>query len=194
MASVLCTGVYASLRKVILEGAGHVVITAPDESTLLRACRFHKFDVAIVGHRGSPGVKKQWLAVIRKYCPAAKVLEVYVADQKISLPEADDWLETPVTNHLSDRVSELAARKSLAADERDLLDYDDGSKSSRKWDRFSLFRFPTLPTSMISGSVLKSLRIVLSPRPRSRTMPSLREIWLRHCRRVAFRESFHGTR
>jgi len=69
MASVLCTGVYASLRKVILEGAGHVVITAPDESTLLRACRFHKFDVAIVGHRGSPGVKKQWLAVIRKYCP-----------------------------------------------------------------------------------------------------------------------------
>ena len=113
------------MRKVILEGAGHVVITAPDEPTLLTACRLHKFDVAIVGHRGSTSVKKQWLALIRQYCPAAKVLEVYVADEKISLPEADDWLETPVTNQLSDRVSELAARKSLAADDRNFVDFDD---------------------------------------------------------------------
>ena len=114
MALVLCTGVYATLRKVILEGGGHVVITAPDESTRLRACRFHSFDVAIVGHQGSPIVKKEWLAVIRKYCPAAKVLEIYVAQEKASLPDADDWLETPVTNYLAHRVSELAEKKSIA--------------------------------------------------------------------------------
>src|SRR5262249_16409809 len=108
VARVLCTGVYASLRKVILEGGGHVVIAAPDESTLLTACRFHSFDVAILGHQGSPTDKKEWLTVIRKYCPAAKVLEIYVARENISLPDADDWLETPVTNYLSDRVADLA--------------------------------------------------------------------------------------
>src|SRR5262249_5931786 len=111
MARVLCTGIYASLRKIILESGGHVVITAPDESTLLAACRFHSFDVAIVGHQGSAGDKKEWLTVIRKYCPAAKVLEIYVAHENVSLPDADDWLETPVTNYLSDRVSELAAKQ-----------------------------------------------------------------------------------
>ena len=110
MARVLCTGFYASLRRVILEAAGHVVITASDEPALLKACRSHTFDVAIVGHRGSPTVKKKWLELIRKYRPAAKVLEVYVAHENISLPDADDWLETPVTNYLSERVSDLAAR------------------------------------------------------------------------------------
>jgi len=110
MARVLCTGFYASLRRVILEAAGHVVITASDEATLRKACRFHTFDVAIVGHRGSPTLKKQWLKLIRKYRPAAKVLEVYAAQESISLPDADDWLETPVTGHLSERVSELAAK------------------------------------------------------------------------------------
>jgi hypothetical protein len=110
MARVLCTGFYASLRRLILEAAGHVVITASDEATLLKACRLHTFDVAIVGHQGSSAVKKQWLGLIRKYRPAAKVLEVYVAHENISLPDADDWLETPITSHLSERVSELAGR------------------------------------------------------------------------------------
>jgi len=110
MARVLSTGFYASLRKVILEGAGHVVVAAADESALLAACRLHEFDVAIVGHHGSQSVKKQWLRLIRKYCPAALVLEVYVPRENISLPDADDWLETPVTSYLSERVSDLAAR------------------------------------------------------------------------------------
>ena len=113
MARVLCTGVYASLRKVILEGGGHVVIAAPDKSTLLTACRFHSFDVAIVGQQGSSTDKKESLKVIRKYCPAAKVLEIYVAHENVSLPDADDWLETPVTNYLSERVSDLA-KKTIA--------------------------------------------------------------------------------
>ena len=41
------------------------------------------------------------------------MLEIYVAHENVSLPDADDWLETPVTNYLSERVSELAEKKAI---------------------------------------------------------------------------------
>ena len=62
MALVLCTGVDPSVvhtRQLILERAGHVVVTALDEASLITACEQNKFEVAVVGQTVSAKIKRR---------------------------------------------------------------------------------------------------------------------------------------
>lgn len=115
MALVLCTGVHTTLvhtRKLILERADHTVVTALDQSSLEAACRQHNFDVVVICQSGSPALKREWLGVVRKHRPSAKVLEVYTRATGTVLPEADSWLEAPTApDALADRLSMLTGEK-----------------------------------------------------------------------------------
>src|SRR5262249_51999983 len=62
MALVLCTGVDPSVvhpRQLILERAGHVVVSALDEASLIAACGQNKFEVAVVGQTVSAKIKRR---------------------------------------------------------------------------------------------------------------------------------------
>ena len=113
MALVLCTGVDPVLletRKLILERAGHKVITAADDSSVVTACRQNIFDVAVIGQAVSPKTKRQIMTLIRTHCASAKVLELYRFSMGKTLENADSWLEVPadVPQDLADRVTALA--------------------------------------------------------------------------------------
>jgi hypothetical protein len=116
MALVLCTGVDKSLlntRKLILEAAGHTVITVTDELSLLAVCKKHSFDVAVVGQSTGPRMKRRIAALIREHCHDAKVLELYEPHMGYVVEDADSRLPTPVDvpKDLADRVDELATGK-----------------------------------------------------------------------------------
>ena len=99
MALVLCTGVDKGLlqsRRFILERAGHSVVTAMDEKTLLAACASHSFHVAVIGQSTGPGTKRRIAALVRQHCPDVKVLELYDPRAGRLVEDADSWLETPV--------------------------------------------------------------------------------------------------
>ena len=98
-------------RKLILQAAGHTVTTAQSDSEIAAACREFQFDVVVIGQSTQSSLKRGWFAVIRKHCPSAKILEVYVpSDGGIALPNADEWLESPVVpRELAERVKALAA-------------------------------------------------------------------------------------
>jgi hypothetical protein len=114
MALVLCTGVDPSVvrtRQLILERAGHVVIPALDEPSLIAACRQNKFEVAVIGQTTSAKIKRRIAGLIRECCQDAKVLELYTVSSGKVLEDADSWLEV-----LADVPQELAARvEALAA-------------------------------------------------------------------------------
>jgi CheY-like chemotaxis protein len=115
MALVLCTGADRSLvetRKLLLEDAGHKVVTAVDESALKKVCEQHAFDVAVIGQTVSAAEKLRIFSIIRQLRPSAKVLELYQIYSRKTLPTADDWLEVPVDVplELADRVTALAAK------------------------------------------------------------------------------------
>ena len=115
MALVLCTGVDLSLvhtRQLILERAGHTVVSALDEPSLLAACERNKFDVAVVGQTVSAKVKRRIARVVRENCPNAKLLELYALSTGKVLEDADAWLEVlaDVPQELVTRVDALAAR------------------------------------------------------------------------------------
>jgi PleD family two-component response regulator len=94
----------------ILERAGHVVVTASSESEALKACQENAFDVVILGQTVSPGLKRRTLATVREICSSAKVLELYNIATGKTLSDADEWLEVPtdVPPRLAERVTELA--------------------------------------------------------------------------------------
>ena len=115
MSLVLCTGVDPVLmetRKLILERAGHTVITAMGERELAAACENHRFNVAVIGQVITLKMKKVLAALIRKQCPSAKILELYPLYQGKVLEDADAWLEVPIDipNDLAQRVNELARK------------------------------------------------------------------------------------
>jgi hypothetical protein len=114
MATVLCTGVQPALmqtRKLILEIAGHNVITAQSDAEIMAACREFRFDVAVIGQARDAKVKQKWLSLVRKHCPWAKVLEVYMTSAGIALNDADEWLESPVVpSRLAECVAALATK------------------------------------------------------------------------------------
>ena len=113
MALVLCTGVDPSVvqtRQLILEHAGHVVISALDEPSLIAACRQNKFEVAVVGQTASAKVKRRTASLIRECCHDAKLLELYTVSSGKVLEDADSWLEV-----LADVPQELAARVEVLA-------------------------------------------------------------------------------
>ncbi|MGZ4821684.1 MAG: hypothetical protein ACXVZM_08775, partial [Terriglobales bacterium] len=99
-------------RKLILERAGHRVITVSSGDQAREACRKNSFDVVIVGQTGSDSLKQQIRAAVRQNCPSAKVLELYTFATGRAVADADDWLEVPtdVPPQLAERVTELANR------------------------------------------------------------------------------------
>jgi hypothetical protein len=115
VALVLCTGVDPSVvrtRQLILERAGHVVVPALDEASLINACQQNKFDVAVVGQTVSPKIKRRIAGLIRERCREAKILELYTISSGRVLDHADSWLEVlaDVPQELAARVEALAAR------------------------------------------------------------------------------------
>src|SRR5438132_5161135 len=75
MALVLCTGVDPVLmktRQLILQQAGHEVVTAIDEDAVKTACQQRMFDVAVIGQAASASKKRAIVALIRKHCASAK--------------------------------------------------------------------------------------------------------------------------
>ncbi|HEY6972550.1 MAG TPA: response regulator [Candidatus Angelobacter sp.] len=113
MALVLCTGVDPVLvktRKLVLEKAGHRVVTAEDGAAVIKACQRDKFEVAVIGQAGSRQLKRDIMSQIRQHCPTAKVLELYRYSMGRALEDADAWLEVPtdVPQELAERVSALA--------------------------------------------------------------------------------------
>ena len=117
MALVLCTGVDKALlqsRQLILERAGHTVLSATDEKALITICQKHSFDVAVIGQSVSPNMKQHIASLIKQHCPEAKILELYPLYAGKALPDADSWLSVPVDvpKDLADLVNELAQGKS----------------------------------------------------------------------------------
>ena len=113
MALVLCTGVDKAVletRKLILQAAGHSVVTAMDEISLLDACNKNSFDIAVIGQMISRKMKHRVAALIKQQCPDAKILELYPPYTGKILDYADSWLLVPadIPEHLTDRVNELA--------------------------------------------------------------------------------------
>ena len=107
MALVLCTGVdhaVVTTRKLILQNAGHKVITAMDESSVKTVCQQHSFDVAVIGQTASAKTKRQVMALIRQHCPSAKILELYRFSTGRILVDADSqsaslhWLRSRRSN------------------------------------------------------------------------------------------------
>lgn len=114
MALVLCTGVDPVLiktRQLILQMAGHNVVTAIEEAAVIAACQKNAFEVAVIGQAISTKVKRRIMALIRKHSPTAKVLELYRFSMGKVLDDADAWLEVPadIPQELAERVTELAA-------------------------------------------------------------------------------------
>jgi CheY-like chemotaxis protein len=113
MATVLCTGaerVLIETRTLILRQAGHTVVPATGESELIAACAENKFDVAVIGQAISDVEKLRVFSLVRRHCPAAKVLELYAPYKRKVLTEADGWLEVPaqVPTDLAVHVERLA--------------------------------------------------------------------------------------
>jgi DNA-binding NarL/FixJ family response regulator len=113
MSLVLNTGVYPPLietRRLILEQAGHTVITAVEDQEIVKACRRYKFDVAVIGQSVPPKVKRHFLNLIRRECTTAKILELISPDIEQALKTADSWLElsSQAPFALANRVNELA--------------------------------------------------------------------------------------
>lgn len=113
MALVLCTGEDRTLvetRKLIVERAGHEVVTALNETAVESACANHAFEVVVIGQAISRQNKRRIFDAVRKHCPAAKVLELCRHFEGKSLPDADGWLAVPaeVPAELGEKVSALA--------------------------------------------------------------------------------------
>jgi len=123
MALVLCTGIDFALtetRKLILEKAGHTVITAMDDKEMMAACRANAFDIAVIGQIKASNIKRHFFEMLRYNCCSAQILELFTADAGPVLAEADSWLEVPANspNDLANKVFELANRKEKKVPDR----------------------------------------------------------------------------
>jgi hypothetical protein len=112
VALVLCTGfdpVLMETRRLILEKAGHRVISATTERELEKACTEHGCDVAVIGQTLSRNVKLRILLLLRDLCPSAAVLELHPQYADRALENADGWLAMPTDSprELADAVNSL---------------------------------------------------------------------------------------
>ena len=113
MALVLCTGADPTLmktRKLILERAGHRVVSARDAQEVTAACNCNRVEVAVIGQSSPPEMKRLVASLVHQYCPSAKILELLPPYQSRTLEDADSWLEVPtsIPKELADEVSRLA--------------------------------------------------------------------------------------
>ncbi|MBZ5489458.1 MAG: hypothetical protein LAO76_00830 [Acidobacteriia bacterium] len=116
MALVLCTGpdpVLLETRRLILQQAGHTVVSALNIEQVILACKQHVFDVAVIGQSVSPESKKVIASTVRRNCPSAKILELHQAHHGRTLADADSWLEVPadVPQQLAERIAEMGIKK-----------------------------------------------------------------------------------
>lgn len=116
MALVLCAGVEGSVletRKLLLEAAGHIVVTAMDEMSLVDACGKNAFDVAVIGQMISPNMKGHVASLVKRHRPEIKLLELYAPHTGRTLEWADSWLMVPPDSprELVDEVDELAGKE-----------------------------------------------------------------------------------
>jgi hypothetical protein len=116
MALVLCTGADATVletRRLILEAAGHTVVSVMAEIALVDVCQKHSFDIAVVGQSLSPKVKLHIALLVKHHCPGAKILELYAPYRGKALDDADCWLEVPTDapTDLADCVDGLARKE-----------------------------------------------------------------------------------
>ena len=116
MAVVLCIGSdhkLAQTRQLILEHAGHQVVTAFTTLEVQAACARQQFDVAVIG-QGIPNRERIRIwNLLQTECPSARVLELYRPSTGKMLDAADDWMEVPiqVPEELAHRVTVLATRR-----------------------------------------------------------------------------------
>jgi DNA-binding NarL/FixJ family response regulator len=113
MSLVLNTGVYPPLletRRLVLEHAGHIVITRAQDGEIVKACRNYEFDVVVIGQSAPAPVKRRIFRLVRRHCQSAKVLELTSPDLGKALEDADSWLEIhPMqTDALLERIASLA--------------------------------------------------------------------------------------
>ena len=113
MALVLCTGSDPTLletRRMILERAGHTVVSAMNVSDVTLACKSHRFHVAVIGQSISPDSKRVIAQLVRHNCPSARILELFPPYYGKTLEDADSWLAVPtsVPKELGDVVTQLA--------------------------------------------------------------------------------------
>jgi len=98
MAVVLCTGsdpVLMKTRQMIIESAGHKVLSAVSGGEVEILCSAFTFHVAVLGQSAAPHLKRETLAAVRRSCPTTKVLELYPPHLGRVLEDADAWLEMP---------------------------------------------------------------------------------------------------
>ena len=115
MSLVLNTGAYPPLletRRLVLENAGHIVVTRAAESEIALACQGYPFDVAVIGQSAPAHLKRRIFRLVRKHCGSARILELITSDSSRALEAADAWLEVqPMQADLfAQRVSELGRR------------------------------------------------------------------------------------
>ena len=114
--------VLAETRRLILEQAGHRVITAFTLHEVEEACAAPKLDVAVIGQGVPRNERLRVGALVRAKCPGAKLLELYLPNAGKSLPDADDWLLVP-----AETPSELATKVSIVSGEQPLRRRGEGT-------------------------------------------------------------------
>jgi hypothetical protein len=115
---VLCVSsddLLAKTRRLILEQAGHRVLTAFTVRDIEDACASDKPDVAVIGQGVPHNERLRVESLVRTKCPGAKLLELYLPSSGKSLPDADDWLVVP-----AETPRELATKVSILAGEQPL--------------------------------------------------------------------------
>ena len=115
MAKILCTGSHPALielRKAVLEGAGHTVVTIVEPGDVAAVCNETSFDVAIIGQSIGPESRGATASAIRQHCASVKILELYPWNQSKGIKDADAWLEAPVlARDLIQCIAELSNPK-----------------------------------------------------------------------------------
>lgn len=113
MTKVLCVespGLLGETRRLLLEYAGHSVLTASSLREVEAACRSKQVRVAVVGE--SIPQKKLLARRLRECCPAVRILELHSTTGERAITDADDWLDVPSLHpgELAQRVEALTQR------------------------------------------------------------------------------------
>ncbi len=117
MALVLCIGTDVGLmqtRKLILERAGHQVISARDLKTVKQVCRQAELDVVILSQTVNAPEKCRIAELVRQRYRDTQILELHrPGSASKDVPDADDWLEVPaeIPEDLAKHVAALAGSK-----------------------------------------------------------------------------------
>ena len=104
-------------RKLLLERAGHHVVTVTNERSLVAACEIYHFDLVVIGQTITSGVKKVIASIVRGRCKSTKILELYSPNFAPAVKDADSWLRVPadIPSEFVDHVNRLVSRQSLAS-------------------------------------------------------------------------------